>query len=101
MRARLQVRALHSLFVLPGHEQREGDGDGEGEGEGEGESEGGLREFLNSVLGAATALRTLASAYRRGDGRMLDCVWTLYCRGLDKTAASLSGPYGLLAKVNR
>lgn len=73
-----------------------------------------LMEFIN---GGLRAILNLSRAYRSssraakaegksvGDnptanGSSLDCIWTLYCRNLDKTA-KLDGPYGFLAKMNR
>ncbi|XP_054257697.1 uncharacterized protein LOC128982761 [Macrosteles quadrilineatus] len=62
-------------------------------------------EFVNSML---RAILNLNKAYRsstaanrsRGTGpSTMDCIWTLYCRNLDKTAR-LHGPYGFLAKMN-
>lgn len=72
-----------------------------------------LMEFIN---GGLRAILNLSRAYRSssraakaegksvGDnptasGSSLDCIWTLYCRNLDKTA-KLDGPYGFLAKMN-
>lgn len=63
-------------------------------------------EFVNSMLRAILnlnkAYRSSAAAGRsRGAGpSTMDCIWTLYCRNLDKTA-KLQGPYGFLAKMNR
>lgn len=63
-------------------------------------------EFVNSML---RAILNLNKAYRSsaaaGRSRQtgpstMDCIWTLYCRNLDKTA-KLQGPYGFLAKMNR
>lgn len=71
----------------------------------------GLRAVLNlgrAYRATVTAARRAATAQQRdgGDGQgwqasksPLDCLWTLYCRSLDKTAR-LSGPYGFLAKLN-
>ncbi|XP_046658974.1 LOW QUALITY PROTEIN: uncharacterized protein LOC124353153 [Homalodisca vitripennis] len=59
-------------------------------------------EFVNSML---RAILNLNKAFRRsGMARetgpnTMDCIWTLYCRNLDKTA-KLQGPYGFLAKMN-
>ncbi|XP_050544552.1 uncharacterized protein LOC126907370 [Daktulosphaira vitifoliae] len=72
-----------------------------------------LMEFVNSGL---RAILNLSRAYRSSSrsfsaqgksvdggapvsGSSLDCIWTLYCRNLDKTAR-LEGPYGFLAKMN-
>jgi len=56
------------------------------------------------VNGSLRAVFNLGRAYRRsvesGSSSPLDCIWTLYCRNLDKTA-KLRGPYGFLAKMNR
>lgn len=68
-----------------------------------------LQEFMEFVVGSLRAVVNLGRAYRRsvapGDSprassNALDCIWTLYCRNLDKTAR-LNGPYGFLAKMNR
>jgi hypothetical protein len=68
-----------------------------------------LQEFMEFVIGSLRAVLNLGRAYRRsvasGDSlrassNALDCIWTLYCRNLDKTAR-LHGPYGFLAKMNR
>ncbi len=66
-----------------------------------------LMEFINSGL---RAMLNLSKAYKSStsklnarsstSGSTLDCIWTLYCRNLDKTA-KLQGPYGFLAKMNR
>ncbi|XP_075223112.1 uncharacterized protein LOC142325347 [Lycorma delicatula] len=57
---------------------------------------GGLRAVLN--LGRAYAH---SEEYSRSQKYSpLDCVWTLYCRNLEKTAR-MEGPYGFLAKMNR
>lgn len=60
-------------------------------------------EFVNSMLRAVLnlnkAYRSAGMARSVGPNTM-DCVWTLYCRNLDKTA-KLQGPYGFLAKMNR
>ncbi|KAE8743298.1 hypothetical protein FOCC_FOCC011080 [Frankliniella occidentalis] len=70
----------------------------------------GLRAVLN--LGRAYRATVAVGARRKSsdleqrDGGQhvalkspLDCLWTLYCRSLDKTA-KLTGPYGFLAKLN-
>lgn len=73
-----------------------------------------LMEFINgglrAVLNLSRAYRSSSRAAKAegksvGDnptanGSSLDCIWTLYCRNLDKTA-KLDGPYGFLAKMNR
>lgn len=74
----------------------------------------GLRAVLNlgrayraTVAGARRELQERGgpgqghAGQRDGSGRKspLDCLWTLYCRSLDKTAR-LTGPYGFLAKLN-
>lgn len=65
-----------------------------------------LVEFVNGGLRAAVNLgKAFKSSATHGMGRStsssaLDCIWTLYCRNLDKTAR-LQGPYGFLAKMNR
>lgn len=60
-------------------------------------------EFVNSMLRAILnlnkAFRSSSMARSAGPNTM-DCIWTLYCRNLDKTA-KLEGPYGFLAKMNR
>lgn len=72
-------------------------------------SKGILQELLEFLQGVIRAVVNLGRAYRQttveAQGRSskpspLDCIWTLYCRNLDKTAR-LSGPYGFLAKMNR
>nr|CAD7576257.1 unnamed protein product [Timema californicum] len=67
-----------------------------------------VMEFVNSAL---RGVLNLGRAYRRSaisqqprnrenaTGTPLDCIWTLYCRNLDKTSR-LRGPYGFLAKMN-
>ncbi|PSN32813.1 hypothetical protein C0J52_27102, partial [Blattella germanica] len=65
-----------------------------------------IMEFLN---GSLRAVLNLGRAYRRSispsnsttrpNSNTIDCIWTLYCRNLDKTA-QLHGPYGFLAKMN-
>ena len=56
------------------------------------------RAYRRSLASSAKAGSQAASS--REDSRTpLDCMWTLYCRNLDKTA-ELSGPYGFLAKLN-
>nr|XP_018910204.1 PREDICTED: uncharacterized protein LOC109039249 [Bemisia tabaci] len=68
---------------------------------------GALHELMEFVNGGLRAVLNLGKAYRsstRGVARSngvntLDCIWTLYCRNLDKTA-KLNGPYGFLAKMN-
>lgn len=63
-------------------------------------------EFVNSILRAVLNLnKAFRSSSRPARGRQdspntMDCMWTLYCRNLDKTA-KLHGPYGFLAKMNR
>lgn len=67
---------------------------------------GGLRAVLNlSRAYRSSSQATKAEGKSVGDGptvngSSLDCIWTLYCRNLDKTA-KLNGPYGFLAKMNR
>lgn len=80
-------------------------------------SKGFVSELMEFVNGGLRAVLNLSRAYRSssraaksegksvGDnptasGSSLDCIWTLYCRNLDKTA-KLDGPYGFLAKMNR
>ncbi|VVC42271.1 Hypothetical protein CINCED_3A001779 [Cinara cedri] len=80
---------------------------------------GFVSELMEFVNGGLRAVLNLSRAYRSssraakaegksvGDGpaavavsgSSLDCIWTLYCRNLDKTA-KLDGPYGFLAKMN-
>lgn len=73
-------------------------------------SKGLLQELLEFAQGVIRAVVNLGKAYRRtttaeaqgrsnGKPSPLDCIWTLYCRNLDKTA-KLNGPYGFLAKMN-
>lgn len=73
------------------------------------ENKGFLHELVEFVNGGLRAAVNLGKAFRssttNGMGRStsssaLDCIWTLYCRNLDKTAR-LQGPYGFLAKMNR
>lgn len=74
------------------------------------ENKGFLHELVEFVNGGLRAAVNLGKAFRsstnaNGMGRStsssaLDCIWTLYCRNLDKTAR-LHGPYGFLAKMNR
>jgi hypothetical protein len=68
-----------------------------------------LQELIEFLHGSLRAVLNLGRAYRssvvtgdasRASSNTLDCIWTLYCRNLDKTA-SLHGPYGFLAKMNR
>jgi len=67
---------------------------------------GGLRAVLNlsrayrSSSQAAKAEGKSVGDHPTANGSSLDCIWTLYCRNLDKTA-KLDGPYGFLAKMNR
>ncbi|XP_050433823.1 uncharacterized protein LOC126841403 [Adelges cooleyi] len=68
---------------------------------------GGLRAVLNlsrAYRSSSRAATAAAEGKSVGDGpstsgSSLDCIWTLYCRNLDKTA-KLDGPYGFLAKMN-
>lgn len=60
---------------------------------------GGLRAVLN-LSKAYKSSTTRSNARSTSTGSTLDCIWTLYCRNLDKTA-KLHGPYGFLAKMNR
>lgn len=64
---------------------------------------------MEFVAGSLRAVVNLGRAYRWSvapaissleGSNALDCIWTLYCRNLDKTAR-LNGPYGFLAKMNR
>jgi hypothetical protein len=68
-----------------------------------------LQEVLEFLQGSVRAVVNLGRAYRssvasgdasQSSANALDCIWTLYCTNLDKTA-SLHGPYGFLAKMNR
>jgi len=78
---------------------------------------GFVSELMDFVNGGLRAILNLSRAYRSStraakaegksvgndptaSGSSLDCIWTLYCRNLDKTA-KLDGPYGFLAKMNR
>lgn len=80
-------------------------------------SKGFVSELMEFVNGGLRAVLNLSRAYRSSSraaknegksasdgtpasGSSLDCIWTLYCRNLDKTAR-LDGPYGFLAKMNR
>lgn len=89
----VQVVALNSLFDGAGERRQRGSG-------------GVIGEVLGFMQGAVRGVVNLGRAYRRAHrGRStgptpLDCIWTLYCRNLDKTAR-LGGPYGFLAKMNR
>lgn len=60
---------------------------------------GGLRAVLNLSKAYKSSV-TKSNARSTSNGSTLDCIWTLYCRNLDKTA-KLHGPYGFLAKMNR
>ncbi|KAK7571883.1 hypothetical protein V9T40_014355 [Parthenolecanium corni] len=60
---------------------------------------GGLRAVLN-LSKAYKSSTSKSNARSTSSGSTLDCIWTLYCRNLDKTA-KLHGPYGFLAKMNR
>ena len=68
-----------------------------------------FQELMEFLQGSLRAVLNLGRAYRssvvtgdasRASGNTLDCILTLYCTNLDKTA-SLRGPYGFLAKMNR
>jgi hypothetical protein len=98
------VRHIRASFVSQeptsriGKENKEDDGD-----------KSLLQEFVEFVGGSLRAVLNLGRAYRgsmapgdspRAGTNALDCIWTLYCRNLDKTAR-LNGPYGFLAKMNR
>lgn len=68
---------------------------------------GGLRAVLNlsrayrsSSRAAKAEGKSVGENHPGASGSSLDCIWTLYCRNLDKTA-KLDGPYGFLAKMNR
>jgi len=68
---------------------------------------GGLRAVLNlsrayrsSSRAAKAQGKSVGGDHPTVNGSSLDCIWTLYCRNLDKTA-KLDGPYGFLAKMNR
>lgn len=62
---------------------------------------GGLRAVLNlSKAYKSSTSKSNARSTNTSNGSTLDCIWTLYCRNLDKTA-KLHGPYGFLAKMNR
>lgn len=74
-------------------------------------SRGLISEAMDFINGMLRAILNLTRAYGRSksdsseqrsdDGtNTFDCIWTLYCRNLDKTA-KLRGPYGYLAKLNR
>lgn len=60
----------------------------------------GLRGVMNLNKAFERSMRPETSQQRsQKSGSPLDCIWTLYCRNLDKTA-QLQGPYGFLAKMN-
>jgi hypothetical protein len=61
---------------------------------------GGLRAVLNLSKAYKSSTARSNNARSQSNGSTLDCIWTLYCRNLDKTA-KLDGPYGFLAKMNR
>ncbi|XP_014282970.1 uncharacterized protein [Halyomorpha halys] len=88
-----EVLALNSLFDGSRQERRQRPGGGV------------LGEVMGFLQGAVRGVVNLGRAYRRAHRARsvgptpLDCIWTLYCRSLDKTA-KLSGPYGFLAKMN-
>lgn len=75
-------------------------------------SRGLISEAMDFINGMLRAILNLTKAYGRSKlnssqqrsdddgGKTFDCIWTLYCRNLDKTA-KLRGPYGFLAKMNR
>ncbi|KAF6199904.1 hypothetical protein GE061_006202 [Apolygus lucorum] len=95
-----EVAALNALFMAPealsaGRSQEE-------------ESESVLGDLIDFAQGAVRAVVNLGRAYKKttapvrgrsADPSPLDCIWTLYCRNLDKTS-KLHGPYGFLAKMN-
>ncbi|KAL1122597.1 hypothetical protein AAG570_002927 [Ranatra chinensis] len=61
-----------------------------------------LGSFLRAVVNMIKVYSASTSPGQRGKAAgasTLDCLWTLYCRNLDKMA-KVEGPYGLLAKVN-
>ncbi|RZF42860.1 hypothetical protein LSTR_LSTR003684 [Laodelphax striatellus] len=71
------------------------------------QKQGFVDELLELLTGGLRAVLNLSRAYRSSitarssnSASPLDCVWTLYCRNLEKTAR-LHGPYGFLAKINR
>lgn len=74
------------------------------------EKKGVVHDLLEFINGGLRAVLNLSKAYKNSvsrsnarstsNGSTLDCIWTLYCRNLDKTA-KLQGPYGFLAKMNR
>ncbi|XP_014248559.1 uncharacterized protein LOC106666137 [Cimex lectularius] len=97
-----EVVALNALFLPP---DRLGKSSRSRE---ELESQGMIQEVLEFLLGVMRAVGNLGKAYakstspeekRSNEPSPLDCIWTLYCRNLDKTA-KLDGPYGFLAKMN-
>ncbi|XP_065218306.1 uncharacterized protein LOC135844117 [Planococcus citri] len=117
------VVALNALFMSPDRVQQlrqtnsrkiltddEGDS-GKQQKKGKGGVVHDLLEFINGGLRAVLNLsRAYKSSVGGGSGKSnnarstsngstLDCIWTLYCRNLDKTA-KLQGPYGFLAKMN-
>jgi hypothetical protein len=52
---------------------------------------------MNNMFRAAL---NLVNAYTKSD-RGLECVWSLYCQDLDKTAAKKGSMYSLAARINR
>lgn len=102
MRDDPEVVALNALFMSPDKLKSLGRSQ-------EDKDEGILQDVLEFARGAVTAVVNLGRAYKRttspvqgrsADPSPLDCIWTLYCRNLDKTS-KLQGPYGFLAKMNR
>ncbi|KAK9509319.1 hypothetical protein O3M35_006662 [Rhynocoris fuscipes] len=106
MRKDPEVQALNALFLSPekinelGRSRQDTEMD---------TSKGVFEELLDFTQGVIRGVVNLGKAYKKtaveSQARSnrpspLDCIWTLYCRNLDKTA-KLNGPYGLLAKLNR
>ncbi|KAJ9575032.1 hypothetical protein L9F63_007795, partial [Diploptera punctata] len=60
---------------------------------------GSLRAVVNLGRAYRNSISTSDGTSRSGSANTLDCIWTLYCRNLDKIAR-MQGPYGFLAKMN-
>lgn len=107
-----EVVALNALFMSPERvKQMAQRTSGNLTAEEVSKSRGLISEAMDFVNGMLRAILNLTRAYgrsrsdsseRRSDdgAKTFDCIWTLYCRNLDKTA-KLRGPYGFLAKMNR
>ncbi|CAA9994203.1 unnamed protein product [Nesidiocoris tenuis] len=103
-----EVQALNALFLPP--ERIRSMGRSQEEDQDEEEDQNVLQDLIDYVQDALRAAVNLGRAYKKttspirgrstAEPSPLDCIWTLYCRNLDKTA-KLDGPYGFLAKMNR